>query len=105
MLLRSPSASAHQQSNQQAPEAPHLFRRDAASPPKADTAEWDYFTLRERLITMQKQLKEPRSAMNRHCIPGLTMSTVPDGELLWWECPGILKTMHRFSARTRIALA
>ena len=31
-------------------------------PPRlADTAERDYFTLRERLITMQKQLKEPRS--------------------------------------------
>ena len=29
-------------------------------PPRlADTAERDYFTLRERLITMQKQLKEP----------------------------------------------
>ena len=33
-------------------------------PPRlADTAEWDYFTLRERLITMQKQLKEPRSIL------------------------------------------
>ena len=29
----------------------------------ADTAERDYFTLRERLITMQKQLKEPRSIL------------------------------------------
>ena len=30
-------------------------------PPKLrpDTAERDYFTLRERLITMQKQLEEP----------------------------------------------
>ena len=27
---------------------------NAASPRLADTAEWDYFTLRERLITMQK---------------------------------------------------
>ena len=27
------------------------------------TAELDYFTLRERLITMQKQLKEPRSIL------------------------------------------
>ena len=34
---------------------------NAASPRLADTAERDYFTLRERLITMQKQLKEPRS--------------------------------------------
>ena len=32
-------------------------------PPMADTAERDYFTLRERLITMQKQLKEPRSIL------------------------------------------
>ena len=33
--------------------------------------------------------------MNRHCIPGLTMSTKsPDGELLCGECPGIIKTMH-----------
>ena len=30
---------------------------NAASPRLADTAERDYFTLRERLITMQKQLK------------------------------------------------
>ena len=29
----------------------------------ADTAERDYFTLRERLIIMQKQLKEPRSIL------------------------------------------
>ena len=32
-------------------------------PRLADTAERDYFTLRERLITMQKQLKEPRSIL------------------------------------------
>ena len=38
--------------------------------------------------------------MNRHCIPGLTMSNSPDGELLR-ECPGIIKTMHTgFSAYT-----
>ena len=30
---------------------------DNSLPRLADTAEWDYFTLRERLITMQKQLK------------------------------------------------
>ena len=35
---------------------------NAASPRLADTAERDYFTLR-RLITMQKQLKEPRSIL------------------------------------------
>ena len=33
-------------------------------PPRlADTAEWDYFTLRERLITMQKQLEGTRSIL------------------------------------------
>ena len=38
--------------------------------------------------------------MNRHCIPGLTMSS-PDGELSLRECPGIIKTMHTgFSAYT-----
>ena len=36
---------------------------NAASPRLADTAEQDYFTLRERLITVQKQLKEPRSIL------------------------------------------
>ena len=30
---------------------------NAASPRLADTAEWDYFTGRKRLITMQKQLE------------------------------------------------
>ena len=43
-------------------------------------------------------------AMNRHCIPGLTMSTAWRGELLCGECPGIIKTMHTGLARTRIAL-
>ena len=33
---------------------------NAASPRLADTAERDYFLLRERLITMQKQRKEPK---------------------------------------------
>ena len=32
-------------------------------PPTGDTAERDYFTLRERLITMQKQLKETCSIL------------------------------------------
>ena len=41
--------------------------------------------------------------MNRHCIPGLTMSS-PDGELPLRECPGIIKTMHTGLARTRIVL-
>ena len=41
--------------------------------------------------------------MNRHCIPGLTMSTVSTGTSLR-ECPGIIKTMTQGLARTRIAL-
>ena len=38
-----------------------------ASPRLADTAERDYFTLRERLITMQNNWKEPRSILNEQC--------------------------------------
>ena len=39
-------------------------------------------------------------AMNRHCIPGLTMSQPWRGTSLR-ECPGIIKTMHTgFSAYT-----
>ena len=36
---------------------------NAASPRLADTAERDYFTLRERLITMQKQLEGTQKYM------------------------------------------
>ena len=41
--------------------------------------------------------------MNRHCIPGLTMSNSPDGELL---CGSVqqLKRCTQGLARTRIAL-
>ena len=35
----------------------------AASPRLADTAEQDYFTLRERLITIKKQLEGTRSIL------------------------------------------
>ena len=42
-------------------------------------------------------------AMNRHCIPGLTMSTALTGKLLR-ECPGIIKRCTQGLARTRIAL-
>ena len=39
-------------------------------------------------------------AMNRHCIPGLTMSTALTGNYSA-ECPGVVKTMHTgFSAYT-----
>ena len=40
--------------------------------------------------------------MNRHCIPGLTMSTALTGNFSA-GVSGIIKTMHRL-ARTRIAL-
>ena len=40
--------------------------------------------------------------MNRHCIPGLTMSS-PDGESSG-ECPGIIKRCTQGLACTRIAL-
>ena len=40
---------------------------NAASPRLADTAERDYFTSGERLITMQKQLKEPSKHINEQC--------------------------------------
>ena len=40
-------------------------------------------------------------AMNRHCIPGLTMSTVRGTSR---ECPGIIKRCTQGLARTRIAL-
>ena len=33
----------------------------------ADTAERDYFTLRERLITMQKQLEGTQKHINEQC--------------------------------------
>ena len=53
------------QSVSQCVKLPHASGVDnAASPRLADTAERDYFTLRERLITMQKNnWKEPRSIL------------------------------------------
>ena len=36
-------------------------------PRLADTAERDYFTLRERLITMQKQLEGTQKYINEQC--------------------------------------
>ena len=44
-----------------------LPRDNAASPRLADTAERDYFTLRERLITMQKQLEGTQKYINEQC--------------------------------------
>ena len=40
---------------------------NAASPRLRDTAERDYFTLRERLITMQKQLEGTQKYINEQC--------------------------------------
>ena len=40
--------------------------------------------------------------MNRHCIPGLTMSTALTGNFS--AGMGIIKTLHTGLARTRIAL-
>ena len=40
---------------------------NAASPRLADTAERDYCTLRERLITMQKQLEGTQKYINEQC--------------------------------------
>ena len=42
-------------------------------------------------------------AMNRHCIPGLTMSTALTGNFSA-GCPGIIKRCTQGLARTRIAL-
>ena len=42
----------------------HRLRRDNAASPDHDTAERDYFTLRERLITMQKQLEGTQKYIN-----------------------------------------
>ena len=40
---------------------------DVSLPRLADTAERDYFTLRERLITMQKQLEGTQKYINEQC--------------------------------------
>ena len=40
---------------------------DNATSRLADTAERDYFTLRERLITMQKQLEGTQKYINEQC--------------------------------------
>ena len=40
---------------------------NAASPRLADTAERDYFTPGERLITMQKQLEGTQKYINEQC--------------------------------------
>ncbi|WP_374693115.1 lysis protein [Escherichia coli] len=42
--------------------------REATGPRLADTAERDYFTLRERLMTMQKQLEGAQDYIRTQCI-------------------------------------
>ncbi|WP_412531323.1 lysis protein [Escherichia coli] len=41
---------------------------NATSPRLADTAERDYFTLRERLMLMQKQLEVAQEYIRTHCL-------------------------------------
>ena len=54
----------------------------AFSPRLADTAERDYFTLRERLITMQKQLEGTRSIL----MSSADRVALIDGQLIWLYC-------------------
>ena len=54
--------SAVCQSVREATTAPRIMQ-----PRLADTAERDYFTLRERLITMQKQLEGTQKYINEQC--------------------------------------
>lgn len=41
---------------------------NATDPRLADTAEWDYFTLRERLMLMQKQLEGAQEYIRTQCL-------------------------------------
>ncbi|HAJ7082303.1 TPA: lysis protein [Escherichia coli] len=41
---------------------------NATAPRLADTAEWDYFTLRERLMLMQKQLEGAQEYIRTQCL-------------------------------------
>ena len=60
-------------------------------PPRlADTAERDYFTLRERLITMQKQLEGTQKYINEQCTIEL-----PIGR---WATYAIIKQYTRASS-------
>ncbi|EKH3670456.1 lysis protein, partial [Escherichia coli] len=50
-------------------EAPTTSGVDNATGPRlADTAEWDYFILRERLMTMQKQLEGAQEYIRTQCL-------------------------------------
>ena len=61
------SSSVAHQSSLPVSEAACRLRVDNAASRLADTAEWDYFTLRERLITMQKQLEGTQKYINEQC--------------------------------------
>ena len=45
----------------------HRLRRDTQPPDWQTLVERDYFTLRERLITMQKQLEGTQKYINEQC--------------------------------------
>ena len=64
MLLRVVVGCTSKQSVSQCVKLPRSGVDNAASPRLADTAERDYFTLRERLITMQKQLEGTQKYIN-----------------------------------------
>ena len=54
---------------------------NAASPRLADTAERDYFTLRERLITYKNNWKEPRSIL----MSSVDRASYTDGQLMYYR--------------------
>ena len=56
---------------------------DNAASLTADTAERDYFTLRERLITMQKQLEGTQKYINERVQIELPISMEQLMQLLW----------------------
>ena len=62
------SSVAHQSSLSVSAKPPPPPAWIKASPRLADTAERDYFTLRERLITMQKQLEGTQKYINEQQI-------------------------------------
>ena len=65
MLLLVVVGCTSKQSVSQCVKPPLRLRRIMQPPPdRADTAERDYFTLRERLITMQKQLEGTQKYIN-----------------------------------------
>ena len=77
MCCRWSSSVAHQQSVSQCVKPPLPPAWIRSLPRLADTAERDYFTLRERLITMQKQLEGTQKYINEQQIElPISMATV-----------------------------